>query len=254
MAARAILEHIDTLGWARLTSPGRGTVPPPIIAAADAPWCGARKGGAWTSPEPGASVPATEWMRVTSRDSSCVRGGRMDGSRLPSIVLPVPGGPARRRLCDPAAASSSALLPRSCPRTSARSGRSGGERGSDARDAGAISLLAAEVADRLRDVTHADGVDPGERRLARRVGRAQQPREPRARRTLRGGDRPADATYPPVEPELADARVLFEAGRWDQPGGCEHGERDRNVEARSLLAQCCRREVHRDHLVGPREP
>ena len=57
-----------------------------------------------------------------------------------------------------------------------------------------------------------------------------------------------------VEPELADARVLFEAGRWDQPGGCEHGERDRDVEARSLLAQCCRREVHGDHLVGPREP
>ena len=115
-------------------------------------------------------------------------------------------------------------------------------------------LLAAEVADRLRDVTHADGVDPGERRLARRVGRAQQPREPRARRTLGGRDRPADAPDPPVQPELADARVLGEPGCRELSGGCEHGERDRDVEPRSLLAQCCRREVHRDHLVGPREP
>src|SRR6185436_11018913 len=69
-------------------------------------------------------------------------------------------------------------------------------------------LLAAEVADRLRDVTHADGVDPGERRLARRVGRAQEPREPGARRTFGRCDRPADAADPAVEPELADARVL----------------------------------------------
>ena len=38
------------------------------------------------------------------------------------MVLPVPGGPARRTLCSPAAAISSARRPRSCPRTSARSG------------------------------------------------------------------------------------------------------------------------------------
>jgi len=100
---------------------------------------------------------------------------------------------------------------------------------------------------------HADRVDAGERRLARRVGRAQEPREPRARCTLRGRNRPTDATDPPVEPELADARVLFEAGRWDQPGGCEHGERYRDVEPRPLLAQRGRRKVHGDDLVWPCE-
>ena len=46
----------------------------------------------------------------------------MPGSRRASIVLPVPGGPASRRLWRPAAASSSARRARSCPRTSAKSG------------------------------------------------------------------------------------------------------------------------------------
>ena len=42
---------------ARLTSPGRGTAPPPTTAAADAPWCGARNGGVATSPPRGAFPP-----------------------------------------------------------------------------------------------------------------------------------------------------------------------------------------------------
>ena len=67
--------------------------------------------------------PATEWMRVTSSACSRVSAGRMPGSRRASMVFPVPGGPASRRLCRPAAASSSARRARSWPRTSARSGR-----------------------------------------------------------------------------------------------------------------------------------
>ena len=46
----------------------------------------------------------------------------MPGSRRASMVLPVPGGPISRRLCEPAAAISSARRARSWPRTSARSG------------------------------------------------------------------------------------------------------------------------------------
>ena len=84
--------------------------------------CRRRSGCASPRGPPRASA-AGGWTAAAARASSC----------------PCPGGPARRRLCDPAAASSSALLPRSWPRTSARSGRSGGERGSVARDAGAIS-------------------------------------------------------------------------------------------------------------------
>ena len=49
-------------------------------------------------------------------------GGRIPGSRRASIVFPVPGGPASRRLCPPAAAISRARRARSWPRTSARSG------------------------------------------------------------------------------------------------------------------------------------
>ena len=130
--------------------------------------------GAWTSPEPGASVPATEWMRVTSSASSCVSGGRIDGSRRPSIVLPVPGGPASRRLWPPPRRARAPAVP--APAHGRRRGRGGRAASADpiARGRRVDLLLAPEVADRLRDVTHADGVDPGERRLARRVGRAEE--------------------------------------------------------------------------------
>ncbi len=112
----------STPRWASVASPGRSPGPPPTIAAAEAVWCGARNGRTATSGRPGASRPATEWMRVTSRASSSVSGGRIPGRRRASIVFPMPGGPARIRLCAPAAAISSARRARSCPRTSARSG------------------------------------------------------------------------------------------------------------------------------------
>jgi len=92
-----------------------------MTAAAEAPWCGALNGGIVISGRSGGRIPATEWIRVTSSASARVSVGRIEGSRRASIVLPVPGGPARRRLCSPAAAISSARRPRSCPRTSARS-------------------------------------------------------------------------------------------------------------------------------------
>ena len=60
-------------------------------------WCGARDCRAATSPPP-ACNPATLWMRVTSIASARVIGGRIDGSRLASIVFPAPGGPLIRRL------------------------------------------------------------------------------------------------------------------------------------------------------------
>ena len=49
-------------------------------------------------PDPGASVPATEWIRVTSSASPLPRAGRIDSSLRPSIVFPVPGGPARQQV------------------------------------------------------------------------------------------------------------------------------------------------------------
>jgi hypothetical protein len=54
---------------------------------------------------------------VTSSDSSCVIGGKMDGMRRASIVLPQPGGPTRMALCPPAAAISSARFATIWPQT-----------------------------------------------------------------------------------------------------------------------------------------
>ena len=50
------------------------------------------------SPPPRRS-PATLWMRVTSTASARESGGRIEGSRRASIVLPTPGGPESSRLC-----------------------------------------------------------------------------------------------------------------------------------------------------------
>ena len=50
--------------------------------------------------QPGAAARArpTLWMRVTSIASARDSGGRIDGSRRASIVLPTPGGPESSRL------------------------------------------------------------------------------------------------------------------------------------------------------------
>ena len=103
------------------TSPGTGCVPPPSKPASDTVWCGARNGRRTTSDSRAFSTPATEWMRVTSSASSGVRGGRMDGIRRASIVLPAPGDPTMSRLCPPATATSIARFAPSWPFTSAKS-------------------------------------------------------------------------------------------------------------------------------------
>ncbi len=59
-------------------------------------WCGARNGR--RTIRRSALIPATLWIRVTSIASSRVSGGRIDGIRRASIVLPVPGGPSINRL------------------------------------------------------------------------------------------------------------------------------------------------------------
>ena len=112
----------STPRWARLISPGRGGLPPPMSPPAEIVWCGARKGRSVLTGWAPSSSPATEWTRVTSRDSASASGGRRPGRRRASIVLPEPGGPDINRLCPPAAAITSARLARGWPRTSPRSG------------------------------------------------------------------------------------------------------------------------------------
>ena len=55
---------------------------------------------------PGGRTPASEWMAVSSRDSSRERSGRMPGMRSASVVLPAPFGPLSITWCPPAAATS----------------------------------------------------------------------------------------------------------------------------------------------------
>lgn len=52
--------------------------------------------------------PATECILVTSSASSKVMSGMMVGRQRASMVLPVPGGPMSRMLCEPATAISTA--------------------------------------------------------------------------------------------------------------------------------------------------
>ena len=61
-------------------------------------WCGARNGREVTKVPAHFSRPATEWTRDTSSASSTVSGGRMDGIRRASMVLPEPGEPIIRML------------------------------------------------------------------------------------------------------------------------------------------------------------
>ena len=116
-------------------SPGRGGEPPPTSAGALAEWCGARTGlwpKAWAS-KPCAVRPC---KAALTRASSASIGGRMPGRRCASIDLPVPGGPMSSRLCEPAAAISSARLAPAWPLTSRRSGPGSGGGGGSATATG----------------------------------------------------------------------------------------------------------------------
>ncbi len=233
---------------ASVASPGRGVEPPPTTAAVEAVWCGARNGGVRSSPAPGGSSPATEWMRVTSSASSSSSRGRIPGSRRASIVFPIPGGPASSRLCAPAAAISSARRARSWPRTSARSGAAASRIASPHARAPARAGRARRGSTRppRARCSTATGSTPASATSGARLRRTDEPPRARAPRSLRGDERARDRSQPPVEGELADRGVTGEAARWELPRRRQHRERDRKVEARALLAQVGRREVDDD--------
>ena len=138
-------------------------------------------------------------------------GGRIEGRRRPSIVLPVPGGPASSRLWPPAAASSSARRARSWPRTSARSGGIGLRRPRPVARRVAAEI-ATEVRDRLREVAHGHGLDSAQLRLAadsaaHRIRSSPERRAPSATANAR-------ARAGPVRRERARrCRVLAQAAR-----------------------------------------
>ena len=93
---------------------------------------------------------------------------------------------------------------------------------------------------------------PGERRLGRRLRRADETGQALTPRTLRDGDRACDGTDATVERELADAAVLEQPVRRELVRAGQQRERDRQVEAGALLAKRRRGEVDRDPVAaGP---
>ena len=69
-------------------------------------------------------MPASEWMAVSSSDSSGLSSGRMVGIRSAMLVLPEPLGPESSTWWPPAAATSTAYLVSGMPRRSAKSSSS----------------------------------------------------------------------------------------------------------------------------------
>jgi len=114
--------------------------------------------------------------------------------------------------------------------------------------------LAAEVRDDLGEVPNGHRHDPGERGFGRRLRGTHHVRQPCSTRTLGDRERPRNGPDPPVERELADGRVLREPLGWKLSRGAQYRERDREVEAGTLLAERRRREIDRDApVVGPLE-
>ena len=162
---------------ARLARPRRGA-PPPTMAAAEAEWCGARNGGTRISPAPGASTPATEWIRVTSSAASSSSGGR------------IPGQPAREhRLAGAGRAGEEHVV------------RAGG--GDLERAPGA--LLAAHVA----EVGHAARRTSSRQR--QRLGRLARRRA--GTRPRRRGGAPGSARFPRARPPAPDSAAQTSRAR-----------------------------------------
>ena len=97
--------------------------------------------------------------------------------------------------------------------------------------------LSAEVGHDLSEVTYRHRLDARERDLGGRLGCADDMRESRSPRSLGDGER---ARYRPdasVESKLADRSMRRQPLRRQLSRRTEHGERDGQIEARSLLAQ-----------------
>ena len=217
--------------------------------------CGAAPGTAErsTSPCPGREkagdrVDASYLERLLDRER---REGA--GSRRASIVFPVPGGPPSRRLCRPAAASSSARRARSWPRTSARSGPPAPLPQRPAARRARGSKLPRRYAPASARCSHRNRLDPGQSSLRRGLRRTDETVETCAPRRLSGDEHPGNWPEPAVERELSDRGVLSQALRR------ESGATRRAPPARlggrnpSPPCQARRSEIHGDAPERPLE-
>ena len=253
---RAARRASSTPRWARLASPGRGTAPPPTIAAADAPWCGARNGGSEHDRAPGRQrsrdrvdprhlerlvagerrqdarqTPAEHRLAGARRpgEEHVVLAGRGDLERPPPPLLPAHlGEVGHERLLELVAAGR--RRERGCPprRAGRRPPGRDGATGTTSIPASAAS--GADSAAQMRRF-----------RPARRTPSAT------AIVPATGRTRPSSESSPTQAcSSRRCGRQLVRAG--------EDGEGDRQVEARAFLAQRGRSEVDGDPVArGPRQ-
>ncbi len=97
------------------------------------------------------------------------------------------------------------------------------------------------------------GLDAAELRLARRLGRAEDPLETRASRALSDREGAANRPDAAVERELAHRGMLGQSLCRKLLRRGQDREGNRQVEARALLPQTCGREVDGDPLQRPVE-
>ena len=137
-------------------------------------------------------------------------GGFREACRA-SIVLPVPGGPVRRRLWSPAAATSSARRARSWPRTSARSGTAACSSASAKKriERGSVDL-ASEICDDLAEMPNGDRLNSGERDFRGRFRGAEDALRARPPGALCDREGSGHRPHATVQRKLTDRRVLGE--------------------------------------------
>jgi hypothetical protein len=110
--------------------------------------------------------------------------------------------------------------------------------------------LSAQIRDRLGEVPDRDRGYSGERSLPRRVGRAEKSFGAEPACALGDGEDSSDPAQAAVERELADGSRPLERAARQLQGRREERERNRQIEARSLLAQLRRSQIDRDAPFG----
>jgi hypothetical protein len=187
-------------------------------------------------------------MRVVSRLSAGVSGGRMVGKRLASRVLPVPGGPIIKTLWQPATAMSRALgvvLAFHIDEVLVHVGMLG-EKLLEVDRFGVHLELAGEEADRLGQAADGINIEPFDDGRLGGVGGGDQQAIAPFGNGLDGHrqdafDRPGLAG----EGQLADDGAIAGPVERDLAAGQQQPQGDRQVEAVGVLLQIGRSEVSR---------
>jgi hypothetical protein len=185
----------------------------------------------------------------------CRRERRQDpGQASGKHRLPGPGRPGEEKVVAPGRGD---LERAACPLLAANVGeieeRFFLRRVTVALDVRLGLAFAPQVGGGLCEMAKRHRLDAGKSRLGRGAGGTQDPGQAGPARRLRKSERASNRPQPPVKGELADGGVLGEPVAWDLTGGGEDREGDREVEARALLAEPRRREIHSDPAHRPIE-